>query len=174
MHGIEGGLVMSKNKERKNIWSQLDELPSQEVLKLVQVTVAVLEDKYESTEKLSKAPPKLLKNVLRTSLEQKGLKIDNAQTSVLIKENETSLALSRKLLSEIACYPELAKEVEEEYQKREKMMSWELVGWLLAGALLVLAIKVKEIKTKKGGVKFFELSDKAVAAVGKLLGTGKG
>lgn len=174
MYGIERRLAMSTNKRQGEIWSQLDKLPAQEIMGIVEVAVVVLQAGWEGAENLNKTPPKSLTDILQDSLAQNGVKTDDAQIKMLITDNEMSLALSRKLLGEIACFPELAHEVENVYHTRQKMMGIEPVSCLIAGALLVLAIKVKEIDVKGGKIKFYNLSDKAVEALCKLLGVAGG
>jgi hypothetical protein len=161
---------MSINTKQGEIWSRLDELSAQEIIGLVEAAVVVIQSGWEGTENLYNAPPRMLTSILQDVLGQKGVKLDSSQAKLLISQSETSLAISRKLLSEIICFPELANEVEIAYNARQKMMLVEPVSWLLAGALLVLAIKVQKIDLKNKNIKFYALSDKAVEAVGKLLG----
>lgn len=165
---------MSTNEKPGEIWSQLDKLPAQGIMGLVEAASAVLQSGWEGAENLNKMPSIPLTNILQETLAQEGVKVDGAQIKMLISDNEVSLSLCRKLLTEIARFPELAHEVENAYYARQKMMVIEPVSWLLAGAILVLAIKVREIDLKKGRVKFDKLSDKAIEALCKLFGIERG
>ncbi len=171
MHGIERRLAMNTEEKSGEIWSTLDKLSAQEIIRLVEAAVYVLKPASETPEDLSKMPSAPLTSILYETLANKGVNVDKADIPLLISEGEVSLALCKELLGQIAeNFPELAFEVEKTYHVRQKMMGIEPVSWLLAGAILVLAIKVKEIDLNKKRIKFHDLSDNAIRAVCRLLG----
>lgn len=165
---------MNSRENQEKIWSQLDELPSEEIIRLVEMTVTVLQPGWDEARDINKMPPGPLTRMLKETLAERQVQVSDDQLKLLIDENETSLNISRELLREIATVPDLAAEVEKAYYVQKRMMVIEPVSWLLAGAVLVLAIKVKEIDLEKGKVKFHKLSDKTIDSLCGLLGIGKG
>src|SRR3989338_7896450 len=129
MYGIERRLAMSTNEKQGEIWSQLDKLPAKEIMGLVEAASAILQAGWEGAENLNKMPSIPLTNILQETLAQEGVKVDGAQIKILISDNEVSLSLCRKLLTEIARFPELAYEVENTYYARQRMMVIEPVSW---------------------------------------------
>lgn len=157
------------NERTKRIWDDLDRLEKRELLILVEAAVAVLQSGLEDEDSLHDMPSAPLISTLHETLLRENVEVEPSQILNLIDNNDVSLKLCKKLLKEISGLPELAKEIEDTYNTRTKMMSFDVESTLLAASLLVLSIKIKYVDLKSGKIKFYEFSNKAIKVLCEFL-----
>jgi hypothetical protein len=148
-----------------SIWEKYPDYSGDELRVLVSAAVQVLSE-YDSSnapdeQVVSDISPMAVSRRLITLLQNDKANpvgpeisgdINVADVREILEDQDLAADVCLKILGEIRSYPELAEQITEVYQNKEKKMAIP-PAVLLAGALTILALRIKIVQVGKGKVK---------------------
>lgn len=154
------------------IWGRLNDLTNGERKVLVDSAVAVLNGKLKPDETLSPdMPTSVVRRHMVAALTDAGLASTQEEASaVMSSASDTDIVIA--MLSGLASIPELANEIEQEYQRREQMLFLD-AGLISGPALVILLLKLKRLKINSSGidVSFYDAHAWTAELIRRLFGS---
>jgi hypothetical protein len=155
-----------------SVWERLDELTDGERKTLVDSAVTVLNGKLGPEEAVTSGmPDSVIRSRMVAALSDAGLAATPEEASaVMSSASDPDIVL--EMLSGLASVPELAGEIEREYQSQEQMMFLD-AGVITGPALVLLLIKLKRIKIDSLGVdlQFYDAHSWTAELIRRLFGS---